>query len=351
MLRSCALGDLIVTLPALTSLRRGFPEAEIVLLGKAWQKEFLEGRSVVDRIEVLPAIREISAPADAEENPDEIEEFLERMRREEFDLAIHFQGGGVAANPFLRRLGARICAGHCVPGRPEPDIALAFRYCQNESIRFVEAARLAGGGAVSAEPVLPLTRRDEEDLARSGLMPDSRTVLLHPCTADPRRMWPQERYAALGDLLAEAGYTLLLTGSAEEKPVADIIRSEMHRPVTGTCGRLSLGGLAALMNRARLFVGGDTGPLHLARAVGAPTVGLYWGPNVINWGPLTRRFHRTVISWKLECPECGIVPNDPYPFEPQDECGHHYSFVDSITVQEVFREAKELLRETALNKV
>jgi ADP-heptose:LPS heptosyltransferase len=91
------------------------------------------------------------------------------------------------------------------------------------------------------------------------------------------------------------------------------------------------------------MISADTGPLHLARAVNTPTIGFYWAPNLINWGPVTRTIHRPLISWKMECPICGIVPNNPYPFEPKtDTCDHPVSFVRDITIEQVLEAVESL---------
>jgi ADP-heptose:LPS heptosyltransferase len=98
------------------------------------------------------------------------------------------------------------------------------------------------------------------------------------------------------------------------------------------------------------MISADTGPLHLARAVNTPTVGFYWAPNLINWGPLSRKIHRPMISWKMECPICGVVPNDPYPFEPKSsQCNHPVSFVRDITIEQVIQTVEELLIEIEKN--
>jgi len=112
-----------------------------------------------------------------------------------------------------------------------------------------------------------------------------------------------------------------------------------------SCTSLGLGGLAALLRKSSLVISNDTGPLHLARAVGARTIGIFWAPNLLNWGPLTRDGHRLAISWRLECPRCGITPVSPWPFQPVTErCDHAYSFVESVSVEEVARFAAELLQ-------
>lgn len=105
-------------------------------------------------------------------------------------------------------------------------------------------------------------------------------------------------------------------------------------------GRVSLGGLAALLARSRVVVGNDSGPLHLAAAVGAPTVGVYWVGNLINCAPLSRTRHRPLASWRLECPECGrnTISN---------ACDHRPSFVAEVPFEEVHRHALELYRAAA----
>ncbi|MBD1421510.1 hypothetical protein H8B21_08015 [Sphingobacterium chuzhouense] len=108
---------------------------------------------------------------------------------------------------------------------------------------------------------------------------------------------------------------------------------------------LSLGVMAALQEKSRLLISNDTGPLHLARTVECATVGIYWAPNVINWRPLYQDKHLQMISWELTCPECGIIPNNPYPFEPKTQrCEHLHSFVASIEVDDILTAARSLLR-------
>jgi ADP-heptose:LPS heptosyltransferase len=103
-------------------------------------------------------------------------------------------------------------------------------------------------------------------------------------------------------------------------------------------GALSIGGLAALLSRCKVVVSNDSGPLHLAGAVGASTVGIYWAGNLINAGTLMRTRHRPHLSWQMECPLCGR--NTMY-----DVCEHRPSFVDKVRPEEVIASALELLDE------
>ena len=90
----------------------------------------------------------------------------------------------------------------------------------------------------------------------------------------------------------------------------------MRRAAQDVCGALSLGGLVGLLARCSFLVANDSGPLHLAEATGAATVGIYWCGNLINAEPITRTRHRPHLSWRLTCPVCGR--NCIY-----DNCDHH----------------------------
>jgi ADP-heptose:LPS heptosyltransferase len=161
---------------------------------------------------------------------------------------------------------------------------------------------------------------------------------------------PLENYARLAEYLGEKDFEVVFTGSAEDRKVIDDLIYDMNFKAINAAGNFSLGGLTAILANAALMISADTGPLHLARAVNTPTVGFYWGPNLINWGPLTRKIHRPMISWRMECPICGVVPNDPYPFEPKSpQCDHPVSFVRDITIEQVMHTVEGLLIEIGKN--
>jgi ADP-heptose:LPS heptosyltransferase len=345
VVRANALGDFIVTLPALAAVKETYPHVELVLLGKPWHKVFLEGRkSPVDRVVVVPVLPGVRDETGESASEEELARFFEEMRAEEFDIAMHFQGDGRSLNSFVRNLGARLCVGLSSPGALDLDRSLPFVYYQSEVIRYLEVVALIGAQTSFLDPVIGV--REEDLTAARAVFPqlDEQYIVLHCGAHDLRRMWSVEKFAAVGDALMDKGFLVVLTGDTHESVIIDAVRGQMcHTPIV-LMGKLSLGGLCGVLSRAALVVSNDTGPLHLARAVGALTIGLYWAPNVINWGPLTRTKHRIAVSWDMVCPVCGIVPNNPYPFEPQFNCTHTVSFISSITVEEVVTCCLELLR-------
>lgn len=347
ILRANALGDFIVTLPAIQALRNTYPGAEIILLGKPWHKDFLKkGRSPVDRVIVVPIMQGIREEKGKMPDPSEIADFFTSLKKEKLDAAVHFQGQGISANPFLKKTLAIITAGLASPDVEKPDRYVPFYYYQNEVTRYLEVASLLGAVPTNLEPeinILPEDMAEAEKLIYS-LKTNDPIIVIHPGSVDRRRMWLCERFSAVANNLAEAGFAVIFTGSQPETVLISEIQANMQQPSFNAAGKLSLGGLAGLFAKTKIVISVDTGPLHLARAAGAKTVGLYWAPNLINWGPLTRKKHFPVISWCMECPHCGTIPNDPFPFLPtKSNCDHNFSFIKDITVSQVLNAIKTLL--------
>jgi heptosyltransferase III len=132
-------------------------------------------------------------------------------------------------------------------------------------------------------------------------------VHLHPASRWTFKCWPAERNAALIDALMQRGERVVITAApdpAEQRFVSDILARCNSRPVD-LSGRLSLKGLAALTARARLFVGVDSAPMHIAAAMGTPVVALFGPSGPDQWGPWSS-VARVVGSTAHPCRPCGI---------------------------------------------
>jgi ADP-heptose:LPS heptosyltransferase len=337
VLRANALGDFIFSLPALDALRAGYPNAQLTLLGAPWHAEFLAGRpGPVDRVLVVPALPGIREPV-AEDPGPPLAEFLEAARAEHFDLALQLHGGGRHSNPLVAELGARVTAGLRAPDAVPLERWLRYDYYQPEVFRYLEVAGLVGAAPVGWQPRLEPTEADLVEAKRVAGAPAGLRVALHPGATDPRRRWPPARFAAVGDALYDAGAEVLVTGARAEHEVVRKVLLGMRRPARAVLGELSIGGLAGLYAGCRLVVSNDTGPLHLAQAVGAATVGVYWVGNMINGGPTYRARHRPLISWTVHCPACG------QDCVRRERCPHDPSFVADVPTGEVRLAALELL--------
>jgi ADP-heptose:LPS heptosyltransferase len=129
-----------------------------------------------------------------------------------------------------------------------------------------------------------------------------------------------------------------VVGADADRSIVASVLSSMRQPGRNLAGALSLRGLTGLLAMSALVVSNDTGPLHIAGAVGAATVGIFWCGNLINAGAPFRRRHRPVLSWRLTCPVCGTNTIEA-------RCEHDASFVADAPLADVRSQARSLLAE------
>lgn len=341
VLRANGLGDLMFSLPALEALRAAYPHAEIVLLARQWHQDLLAGRrGSVDRVVVVPpALLDGGGAGDGDDDVLSGPLFA-AMAAEHFDVAVQLHGGGRHSNPFVRRLGARLAVGLQTPDAVPLDRCVPYIYYQNEILRLLEVVGLVGARVVGLEPRLAVLNADREEAAGALAPTEQPLAVLHPGATDPRRRWPPERFAEVAGRLIDAGAQVAVVGTEDEADLARRIVTGAPGVVHDLAGRLSIAGLVGLLERSAVVVADDSGPLHLAAAVGTATVGIYWCGNLINAGPMTRSRHRPAISWRLRCPECGLDCT-------RATCNHRASFVADVGVDEVAANSLELLATSA----
>jgi ADP-heptose:LPS heptosyltransferase len=346
VLRGGGIGDLIGALPALDALAAAYPGATVTLLGMPSAKALLDGRpgSPVTDVEVLPAAPGVR---DGESDPDQVAAFLQRMRRRRFDLAVQAHGGGRNSNPFLLALGARYTIGTRTPDAPALTRDIPYRYYQHEVHRWLEVASLAGAPPETLEP--RLTATGEERAAARQLLGPGPTLVLHPGATDPRRWWPTDRFGAVAAAAAERGATVAVVGDARDVGLADQVVATARAALPGSfadrvvslADRLTLGGLAGVLAEADVVLANDSGPRHLAAALGTPTVGVFWFGNLVNAGPFGRSRHRVLLGWITRCPMCGVdVTQVGWTAE---RCEHDPSFVADVSLDAVLEETLDLL--------
>ncbi|MDJ0355350.1 glycosyltransferase family 9 protein [Paenarthrobacter sp. PH39-S1] len=344
VLRGGGLGDLMFALPALQALAACYPEAQLVLLGTPVHATLLgETHSPVHRVEVLPYAEGVRP---GPEDPLAQAGFFARMRAENFDLAVQLHGGGRYSNPFLLGLGARHTVGMRTPDAVRLERTIPYIYYQHEQSRSLEVAGLAGAASVDLETRLhprEEARRTIWDLLQGSAQSRSPLLTIHPGATDARRRWPVESFARVAAAAAAAGSRVFVVGDEADKALADDVvglAAGDGGAVRSLAGRLSLGELTALLVASDVMLGNDSGPRHLAQAVGTPTVGIYWVGNAINAGALGRTLHRLHLSWVTNCRVCGVdVTQVGWTAE---RCAHDESLVSPIRPEAVYGDVRDL---------
>lgn len=337
VLRPSAVGDFVFALPALHALRHAYPLAEIVYIGKQWHADFLKGRpGPINRVEVLPPCPGVGTSLDAQVDEQALQRFIEKMQAEKFDIAFQMFGGGRHSNPLIKQFDARLTAGLKARDALPLDHWIAFDNCQNRRLQLLEVAALTGADTLHLQPELQVTDTDRQQAARAiACDQQSPLVLIQPAASDPRRCWPPASFAAVADALALQGALIAVNGTEREAPVVRQVTEHMHSPALHLDPSLPLSGLCGLLERAALLVSNDTGPLHLALAIGTPCVGIYWLTNLVEAFPLRQHAHRAALATRVNCPQCGM-PN------MATRCEHDVSFVADVSVDEVTEMAMEL---------
>ena len=347
VVRANAMGDYLLTEPALAALRAAAPAARIVLIGGDWHVRCLTGRpGPIDEVVLAPRVTGVRDPAPGHPEDSAVtRDFFDRMQDRRFDLAIQLHGGGRNSNPFTRSLGASWSVGLRARGAPDLDRTIPYEFWQHEVARHLEVVALLGAAPVHLAPTLPVTAADVraalQVLTGAGLDPDAPLAVIHPGATDPRRRWPAAGFAEVCATLADQGAQVVLVGTAEDRGLVSAVRARAPQ-ATDLAGALSFEALVGLMSTAVVMVGNDSGPRHLAAAVGTPSVSVYWFGNVINAGPVERGKHRVHLSWTTRCPVCaaGCV-GDPAP----RGCAHQTSFVADVPAAAVCASASEVYAE------
>ena len=287
LIRLGAVGDVLRTLPALHLIRRSFPTVHISWLVEDRSRELLEGHPEIDEVIRFPR-RELRA---ALARPRRLLALLGDLRRDlrgrRFSIAADFQGSFKSG--LLSRLAGAPRRVGLAPGHAR-EISFLFSNVwvrppsrtMNRVARNLLFAEALGARGDEIETVLPERPEDGQraEAILRGLAPGSEPlVVLSPGTSRLQRhkRWPAEHYARLAALLREGprAVPLLAWGPGEEETARGIVSSS-----AGTARLLPATGLrllAALLRRVALFVGADTGPMHLAWGVGCPVVALF-GP-------------------------------------------------------------------------
>jgi lipopolysaccharide heptosyltransferase I len=290
ILKLSALGDVIHALPVAHALRRRFPDAHLAWIVEAREAALLQGHPDLDSVIPVDTRRWrtlLRNPAGMKEVAAKVSAMVREVRGRRFDVAIDLQGlvksgilTALTGAAFRVGFGWRRCReplNACFTNLrvlPPP----AAVHVVDQYLCLLEPFGVRDRRAVFHIPSSPeAERRVEEFFAEHGIKPRDRVVALNPGAGKPEKRWPLSHFRALAEsLTVEANArVLLLWGPDEEILARQILDRLAVRPILGS--RTSLPELAALLRRSSLMVGSDTGPLHLAAAMGTPALGLY-GP-------------------------------------------------------------------------
>jgi ADP-heptose:LPS heptosyltransferase len=338
IVRALHLGDLLQAVPAWRAIRRGFPQAEITLIGLRWSADFVRRFShYLDRWREFPGY---SGLLEVDVDPARTEAFLAEERAYGYDLVLQMHGNGRTSNAFALALAGRRTAGFYFDRRPAA-LAPAAPYPNHlpEVERHLMLARLIGVPTDDRRLEFPLLPEDEAALAEllpSASAPGRPLVGLHPGARPSARRWPIEYFATVGDALArQFGAQLVVTGGPGEGAIAAALCDRLRAPALNLAERTSLGSLAALIQRYDLMISNDTGPAHVAVALDRPSITIFGPAERRRWAPLDQRRH-PIAYQPVSCSPC-----------PHWDCPIDHRCLRWVTPAQVLALAERLLDDAA----
>lgn len=323
------LGDVLLATPTLHALKTAYPAARLTALVNRGTEDILRGNPDVD--EILPVERGSIIQQSR---------FALEIRRRKFDTVVDLTDGDRAA--FLTWMsGAAVRIGFNAEDRWTGRCYTTVVRGDERSHRIErDLAALAPLGIKAPDrlPRIWLGSEDDdrvEQLVKDlGVPTDRSWVLIQPGARYWFKAWPTERFADLADRLTDRfGCQVLVSGSSQEQPLTESVVKQAKSRLLNITGHSSVRALAALLKRSALFVGNDTGIMHIAAAVGTPVVGLFGPSNPIEWGP--RGGPTETIYKGLDCRIC---------FHPTCRRGEE-NCMKLITVEEVMAAAVRQMRQ------
>lgn len=337
--RALQLGDLLCLVPALRTLRLAAPNARITLIGLPWAKEFATRFSkYIDDYLMFPGF-----PGLMESTPQIglIPEFFATAQQRQFDFAFQMHGSGSLSNPITMALGAARTAGFYLPDGycPDHEYFIPWLHTEHEIAQYLRLLEFLGAPASNKSLEFPLHDVDYQALRKGAQFrpPPGSYVCIHPGARLQSRRWLPQRFAYVADGLAAHGWQVVLTGSADERPIADAVLHAMRAPAIDMCGRTDLGALAAMIAGARLLVSNDTGISHIAAAVATPSVIVCSGGDPQRWAPLDRKRHRVLYA-AVPCRPCSYAV-----------CPIGHPCAENVSAEKVLNEALRVCADSMLH--
>ncbi|MBE9010256.1 glycosyltransferase family 9 protein [Pseudanabaenaceae cyanobacterium LEGE 13415] len=290
------LGDFLCVIPALRALRAAFPQAKITFVGLPNSQGLVERfAQYIDEFVPLPGYPGLPEQT---ANLAALPDFFEQMRSRKFDLAIQMHGSGVITNPLTLSLEATRTIGFFPAGQacPDSESFLPFVETEHEILRYLRLLEFVGIPASEIDMEFPIAMCDRQEFQTlSQLHGLNRYVCIHAGASVPSRCWSGDRFAAVGEHLAQMGWQIVWTGTCAERGLTESIARLIKAPTINLAGRTSLGALAALLEGCKLLVSNDTGISHLAAALKVPSVVIFSGSDPKRWSPLDQQRHRSIV--------------------------------------------------------
>ncbi len=341
VIKPCCLGDVLMSTPVITALRRAFPSARLDFAVGQWSRPMVENNPHLD------GLLDCGPVGSGHFSWKDYWALVKRIRGGGYNACFVLDRSPVLSLlPFLAGVPHRI--GLDSQGRGF-SLTVGVPVTLKHEVRlYLNAVRAVGLEVTN--PRLEFYPSEDDHHHVEGLLADlidesrDTLVVIHPggghnpgMTLSAKR-WPSPRFAALADrFIEESGAQVILIGGAAESDIAQAVRGAMRHPVLDLTGQLTWRQTGALLARCDLFVGHDTGAMHLAVAAGAPVVAIFGPSTPEMYGPYSPQ---SATLWhRVGCNPCFVRGR-------WNEACRHFKCIEAVTVEEVWQAAQSLVEKS-----
>lgn len=334
VVRTDRIGDVLLSTPVIKALRDKYPHAFIAMMVSPYAKEIVEGNPYLDKVIIL-------AKDSEHKNWRGFLSLVRELKRMKFDLALILHPTNrVHLLTFLsaipKRVGYDRKLGFLLTDKIRHTKQLGEKHELDYSLDLLRYLGIEVKERNLFIPLRPEAGKWVEELFREeGIASTDKLLALNPAASCPSKIWPAERFAQAADKLAQKyGFKILVIAGPKDLRLADLLIKNLHSRVLNLAGKTSVAQLASLLKRCSLFISNDSGPLHIASAVGTPVISIFGrnqaGLSPKRWGPVGVRdkiLHRAV------CIEC-LAHN----------CQKQFACLKAISVEDVVSAADAILK-------
>lgn len=334
VMRLDRIGDVLLSTPVIKALRGAYPESEISFMASPYAIDIVKGNPYLNEVIVYDKMG-------AEKGGLGNFKFVASLRKKKYDLAIILHPTNRShLVAFFSGIPERIGYNKKMGMLLTKKIPHTKQYGLKHEMDYALGI-LAYIGVKSPERALymPITEKSEAKVkkiyAEHGLGDRDTIVVINPTSSCPSKMWPVPKFVEVAHVLAKKhNAKLVIISDAKDKETADNLSRSVNAKHLNLAGMTTVSDLASVLRRAKVFISNDSGPVHIASAVGTPVIAIFGrndrGLSPERWGPLGKR--DIILHKDAGCEVC-LAHN----------CRIGFRCLNSVTVEEVVDEANKIL--------
>ncbi len=293
IVRTDRIGDVVLSTPVIKAFRDYYPNSHIAMMVRPYTADIVNGNPYLDEVIVYDK-------DGAHKRWQDAMKFAFELRKKNFDLVLVLHPTQSAhLITFIAGIDRRVGYDRKWGFLLTDPIPHTKEWGEKHEMEYnLDMVRYLGLEPKDKTLFLPISEESEkwadEVIKKSGIRQTDKLVAISPGASDPTKEWVTERFAQVGDALSNKyNYSAIILGAPKEKELTDRVRMTMHRFAVDLGGKTSVSQLASILKRCSLFVGMDSGVMHMACALKLPVVALYGrkqkGLSPVRWGPLNPR--------------------------------------------------------------